>query len=192
MNTAILVLIFLAIAVLAVWIYLIGNLVRDTKSKRTSKRVSDEAAHLSRQAKIEAQERMTKAVEKEYANLQKSLQAEADNVSSEFKKSIHEITSKNLKEFNSTLQQINTSMKKEVKVLAEASQKQSLLTKKSLDAVVKALPALRNPTISQLSNADWIALETIIDESVVREIIPQLKARGAEGIVEYPLNKVVY
>ena len=58
MNTAILVLIFLAIAVLAVWIYLIGNLVRDTKSKRTSKRVSDEAAHLSRQAKIEAQERM--------------------------------------------------------------------------------------------------------------------------------------
>ena len=66
------------------------------------------------------------------------------------------------------------------------------LPKKSLDAVVKALPALRNPTISQLSNADWIALETIIDESVVREIIPQLKTLGAEGIVEYPLNKVVY
>jgi ATP phosphoribosyltransferase len=66
------------------------------------------------------------------------------------------------------------------------------LPKKSLDAVVKALPALRNPTISQLSNADWIALETIIDESVVREIIPQLKSLGAEGIVEYPLNKVVY
>jgi ATP phosphoribosyltransferase len=57
---------------------------------------------------------------------------------------------------------------------------------------VKALPALRNPTISQLSNADWVALETIIDESVVREIIPQLKTLGAEGIVEYPLNKVVY
>lgn len=66
------------------------------------------------------------------------------------------------------------------------------LPKSALDAVVKALPALRNPTISQLSNADWIALETIIDESVVREIIPQLKAMGAEGIVEYPLNKVVY
>jgi ATP phosphoribosyltransferase len=66
------------------------------------------------------------------------------------------------------------------------------LPKKSLDAVVKALPALRNPTISQLSTPDWIALETIIDESVVREIIPQLKALGAEGIVEYPLNKVVY
>jgi ATP phosphoribosyltransferase len=66
------------------------------------------------------------------------------------------------------------------------------LPKSALDAVVKSLPALRNPTISQLSSPDWIALETIIDESVVREIIPQLKARGAEGIVEYPLNKVVY
>ena len=64
--------------------------------------------------------------------------------------------------------------------------------KKSLDAVLKAIPALRNPTISPLSNEAWVALETIIDESVVREIIPQLKALGAEGIVEYPLNKVVY
>ena len=66
------------------------------------------------------------------------------------------------------------------------------LPKASLEAVVKALPALRNPTISQLSTPDWVAQETIIDESVVREIIPQLKALGAEGIVEYPLNKVVY
>jgi ATP phosphoribosyltransferase len=66
------------------------------------------------------------------------------------------------------------------------------LPKKALESVVKALPALRNPTISHLSNTDWVALETIIDESVVREIIPQLKALGAEGIVEYPLNKVVY
>ena len=64
--------------------------------------------------------------------------------------------------------------------------------KKSLDAILAAIPALRNPTISPLSNADWIALETIIDESVAREIIPQLKELGAEGIVEYPLNKVVY
>ena len=66
------------------------------------------------------------------------------------------------------------------------------LPRASLEAVVKALPALRNPTISQLSSPDWVALETIIDQSVVREIIPQLKALGAEGIVEYPLNKVVY
>ena len=66
------------------------------------------------------------------------------------------------------------------------------LPKASLDALLKALPSLRNPTISPLSSPDWVAVETIIDESVVREIIPQLKELGAEGIVEYPLNKVVY
>jgi ATP phosphoribosyltransferase len=66
------------------------------------------------------------------------------------------------------------------------------LPKSALEAVSRSLPSLRNPTISQLSSPDWIALETIIDESVVREIIPQLKELGAEGIVEYPLNKVVY
>jgi ATP phosphoribosyltransferase len=58
--------------------------------------------------------------------------------------------------------------------------------------MVRSMPSLRNPTISPLSNSDWVALETIIDESVVREIIPQLKELGAEGIVEYPLNKVIY
>jgi ATP phosphoribosyltransferase len=66
------------------------------------------------------------------------------------------------------------------------------LPKRALESLVKALPALRNPTISHLTNPDWVAIETIIDESVVREIVPQLKALGAEGIVEYPLNKVVY
>jgi ATP phosphoribosyltransferase len=64
--------------------------------------------------------------------------------------------------------------------------------KKSLEAIIKSIPALRNPTVSPLSNGDWVALETIIDESVAREIIPKLKELGAEGIVEYPLNKVVY
>ncbi len=54
------------------------------------------------------------------------------------------------------------------------------------------LPALRKPTVSPLSDSDWVAMETIIAEAVVREIIPQLKAMGAEGIIEYPLNKVVY
>jgi ATP phosphoribosyltransferase len=66
------------------------------------------------------------------------------------------------------------------------------LPKSALEAVSRALPSLRNPTISPLSNAEWVALETITDESVVREIIPKLKELGAEGIVEYPLNKVVY
>ncbi len=62
----------------------------------------------------------------------------------------------------------------------------------SLEAISKTIPSLRNPTVSPLSHPDWVALETIIDENVAREIIPQLKALGAEGIVEYPLNKVVY
>lgn len=58
--------------------------------------------------------------------------------------------------------------------------------------LLKTLPALRNPTIAQLSLPGWVAVETIIDEHIVREIIPALKAAGAEGIIEYPLNKVVY
>src|SRR3954463_6350872 len=66
------------------------------------------------------------------------------------------------------------------------------IEEKRLANLLKALPALRNPTISQLSLAGWVAVETIIDEHIVREIIPQLKAAGAEGIIEYPLNKVVY
>lgn len=64
--------------------------------------------------------------------------------------------------------------------------------KEAIENIIKAVPALRNPTLSPLSNPEWVAMETIIDEKVVREIIPQLKALGAEGIVEYPLNKVVY
>jgi ATP phosphoribosyltransferase len=56
----------------------------------------------------------------------------------------------------------------------------------ALDAISRAIPALRNPTVSPLSHPDWVALETIIDESVARVIIPQLKSLGAEGIVEYP------
>jgi ATP phosphoribosyltransferase len=62
----------------------------------------------------------------------------------------------------------------------------------AVDGIIAKIPSLRNPTVSPLSNPDWVALETIIDESIVREIIPQLKSLGAEGIVEYPLNKIVY
>lgn len=60
-----------------------------------------------------------------------------------------------------------------------------------LDQVIACLPSMRQPTVSSLSGSDWVAVETVINEAVVREIIPQLKALGAEGIVEYPLNKVV-
>jgi ATP phosphoribosyltransferase len=61
-----------------------------------------------------------------------------------------------------------------------------------LDKVLAALPALRNPTIAQLSDPEWVAINTIVEEKTVRELIPKLKAARAEGIVEYPLNKVVY
>ena len=58
----------------------------------------------------------------------------------------------------------------------------------ALDAV---LPALNSPTVSQLSNSDWVAVNTIVEERVARDVIPRLKAAKATGIVEYPLNKVV-
>jgi ATP phosphoribosyltransferase len=61
-----------------------------------------------------------------------------------------------------------------------------------LDKVLAALPSLRNPTIAQLSDSEWVAINTIVEETTVRQLIPKLKAAGAEGIVEYPLNKVVY
>jgi len=63
--------------------------------------------------------------------------------------------------------------------------------KAQLAAVLGVLPALKNPTVSTLSDPDWIAVNTIIDENIVRTIIPRLKAAGAQGIVEYPLNKIV-
>jgi ATP phosphoribosyltransferase len=63
---------------------------------------------------------------------------------------------------------------------------------KNLNKVLKRLPALRNPTVNELSQTGWVAVETVIDEHVARDIIPKLKSAGAEGIIEYPLNKVVY
>lgn len=66
------------------------------------------------------------------------------------------------------------------------------LPKEKLEEVVKTLPALRNPTVSQLTNPAWVALETILDVKAVRDLIPTLKGYGAEGIIEYPLSKIVY
>ena len=60
-----------------------------------------------------------------------------------------------------------------------------------LAGIINALPALKNPTISQLSDEAWVAVNTILDETTVRNIIPRLKEAGAQGIVEYPLNKIV-
>ncbi len=63
--------------------------------------------------------------------------------------------------------------------------------KDSLGQVLSVLPALKRPTVSHLSDEDWLAVNTILDESTVRHIIPRLKEAGAQGIVEYPLNKIV-
>jgi ATP phosphoribosyltransferase len=60
-----------------------------------------------------------------------------------------------------------------------------------LESVVKILPALQKPTVSSLSDPEWVAINTIIDESIVRHIVPPLKQAGARGIVEYPLNKII-
>lgn len=63
--------------------------------------------------------------------------------------------------------------------------------REQMEALLKLLPSLRNPTVNRLADDRWVALETVVEERVVRELIPQLKAHGAEGIVEYPLNKLV-
>ncbi len=61
----------------------------------------------------------------------------------------------------------------------------------NLERVLSVLPALKNPTVSKLSRGNWLAVNTILEELTVREIIPRLKEAGAQGIVEYPLNKIV-
>ncbi len=66
------------------------------------------------------------------------------------------------------------------------------LHRDNLGAVTTLLTALKTPTISPLADPDWVALEIIMEQSTIRDILPQLKRAGAEGIVEYPLNKVVY
>ena len=65
------------------------------------------------------------------------------------------------------------------------------LERSKLDDILKEVPALRKPTVSSLSDESWIALETVIEKKVSRELIPALKRMGAEGIVEFPLNKIV-
>ncbi|MBA2272261.1 MAG: ATP phosphoribosyltransferase [Chthoniobacterales bacterium] len=63
--------------------------------------------------------------------------------------------------------------------------------KEDLAAVLDVLPALKNPTVSHLSDEAWLAVNTILEETTVRQLIPRLKEAGAQGIVEYPLNKIV-
>lgn len=61
-----------------------------------------------------------------------------------------------------------------------------------LEAVMAILPALKRPTVSPLADPEWAAIEIIVEERIVRDLIPALKRAGAEGLVEYPLNKVIY
>jgi len=66
------------------------------------------------------------------------------------------------------------------------------VARSDLDKVLVELGSLKNPTISNLSDPGWVAVEAILEEKIVREIIPKLKSSGAQGIIEYPLNKVIY
>ncbi len=66
------------------------------------------------------------------------------------------------------------------------------VNRRDLQQITALLPALKKPTLSPLSDEDWVALEIIVEEQVVRDLLPKLKRAGAEGIVEYPLNKVIY
>ena len=63
---------------------------------------------------------------------------------------------------------------------------------KNLQKVLEVLPALKNPTVSPLARDNWLAIETVIDEGTVRHLIPKLKDAGAQGIIEYSLNKLIY
>ena len=64
--------------------------------------------------------------------------------------------------------------------------------KDNLDAIVKVFPLRKKPTISELSDKSWVALNVILEEKLVRDIVPDLKNAGAEDIVEYPLNKIIH
>jgi ATP phosphoribosyltransferase len=65
------------------------------------------------------------------------------------------------------------------------------VSEKNVEAVVALLPSLNAPTVSHLYKSEWLAVESVVDTSVVRDLIPKLLAAGAEGIIEYPLNKVL-
>ena len=66
------------------------------------------------------------------------------------------------------------------------------VAKTNLKKILNLLPALKKPTVSSLSTDGWYDVDTIIDERLVRDLIPDLREAGAEGIIEYPLNKVIY
>jgi len=81
-----------------------------------------------------------------------------------------------------------------LQAVLEAASKVGLLLnvkKENLDKILKLLPALQNPTISSLSDENWVGINTIVEEHTGRDMIPELKLAGATGIVEFPLNKLI-
>jgi len=92
---------------------------------------------------------------------------------------------------NDKMQQIAMLLKGAINAEEKVGLKMNV-RRKDLNKVISLLPALKRPTISGLAQEEWCAVETIIDEKVVRMLIPGLKKAGAEGIIEYPLNKVIY
>lgn len=91
----------------------------------------------------------------------------------------------------SKMQQICLLLKGAIQAEGKVGLKMNI-RKANLKKIISLLPALKNPTISSLSQEGWLAVETIIEEKIVRNIIPQLKEAGAQGIIEYPLNKLIY
>ena len=84
--------------------------------------------------------------------------------------------------------------RQELKAAIEAQGRVGLMLnvrKADLEKVLGLLPALQRPTVSSLSDPEWVAVNTILEEKTVRDLIPRLKAAGGQGIVEYPLNKIV-
>jgi len=88
------------------------------------------------------------------------------------------------------IEQIRTLLNGSLQAMGKVGIKMNV-AKKNLDQVIQLLPSLRAPTISNLYSADWLAIETILDANTVRDLIPILQEGGAEGIIEYPLNKVI-
>lgn len=92
---------------------------------------------------------------------------------------------------NAKMRQVCLLLKGAIQAEGKAGLKMNVRAE-NLKKIIELLPALKNPTISNLSQEGWVAVETIIEEKIVRNIIPKLKEAGAEGIIEYPLNKLIY
>lgn len=89
------------------------------------------------------------------------------------------------------LESVATLLKGAIAARGKAGLKMNV-SKKALKGVLRVLPAIKKPTVSPLSSPGWFAIETVMDEKVIRNLIPELKKAGAEGLIEYSLNKIIY